>query len=215
MKALKDRMAEAMRRHPRLRPVDVARACNVTTASVGDWLNGKTLSMKPEPARLGAKLFGCDQNWLSSGVGRPNWKFDLAQAAAASGTDSMGPVALPMSYQMEPDGAPLLQWDEVAVGAKENEQFKTVLPDDALGKDYPAGTEILWSTPTRRHPKAGRAALVLDDAGRPHARWLGQGDGPSALTAVSLNPLYKSFDGVTERFEIIAVFKAKVEPDDA
>lgn len=73
MRSLKSRLEEAMRRHPHLTQADIARACKVKNPSVTDWLNGKTKSLKPEPARLGASLFGCDQNWLSTGVGTPNW----------------------------------------------------------------------------------------------------------------------------------------------
>lgn len=119
-----------------------------------------------------------------------------------------------LSHRREPDEAPLLSWDEVVVGAKINEQFKTILPDGALGQDFPAGTEILWSSPHKRHPKVGRQALVIDEAGQLHARWLGQGARQGELTAVSPSPLYRSFDGATQRFEVVAVFKAKVEPDD-
>ncbi len=62
-----------MRRRPHLLQADIARACKVRTPSVADWINGKTKSLRPEPARLGAALFGCDQNWLASGTGTPNW----------------------------------------------------------------------------------------------------------------------------------------------
>lgn len=73
MSELKDRIAEALRRHPKLSQADVARACGVKSPSVTGWLNGKTKSLQTEPARLAAKLFGCDQNWLAAGVGSPNW----------------------------------------------------------------------------------------------------------------------------------------------
>lgn len=73
MKPLKDRLAEAMRRRPELSQADIARACKVKSPSVTDWMNGNTKSMAPEPARLAAQLFGCDQNWLGQGIGVPNW----------------------------------------------------------------------------------------------------------------------------------------------
>lgn len=74
MLTLKARIEEAMRRHPDLSQADIARACKVKTPSVADWLNGKTKSLKPEPARLAALLFGCDQNWIGTGVGVPCWR---------------------------------------------------------------------------------------------------------------------------------------------
>lgn len=214
MIALKDRIAEAMRRHPRLSQADIARACGVKTPSVAAWLNGDTKSLKPEPARRGAKLFGCDQNWLSTGVGSPNWSAGSSQDHPSAGAQSGVMQAHDLSHHLVPDRAPLLLWDKVVMGAKSNEQFRTILPDDALGKDFPAGTEVLWTSPAKRHPKVGRQALVIDDAGAPHARWLGQGSRPGEFTAVSHDPLYRSFDGVTQRFEVVAIFKAKVEPDD-
>ena len=69
-----------MGRKPGLRPADVARACQVSTASVADWQSGKTKSLRPGPARLAADLFGCDQNWIGSGVGSPNWQDDSPAA---------------------------------------------------------------------------------------------------------------------------------------
>lgn len=81
---LRERIAEAMRRHPGLSQADVARACGVKTPSVTDWLNGKTKSLKPEPARRGAVLFGCDQNWLATGTGTPNWGGALSAQATAT-----------------------------------------------------------------------------------------------------------------------------------
>lgn len=73
MKTLRERIEEAMRRHPYLTQADVARACKVTTPSVAGWLNGTTKTLKSETARLAARLFRCDQNWLATGVGSPNW----------------------------------------------------------------------------------------------------------------------------------------------
>lgn len=74
MSTLKTRIEEAMRRNPKLSQADIARACEVKTPSVADWLNGKTKSLKPKPARLASMLFGWDQNWIGNGVGEPGWR---------------------------------------------------------------------------------------------------------------------------------------------
>lgn len=74
MSLLRDRIAEAMRRHPHLTQANIARACKVKTPSVAGWLNGRTKSLAPDPARRAAELFGCDQNWIGQGVGVPNWR---------------------------------------------------------------------------------------------------------------------------------------------
>jgi transcriptional regulator with XRE-family HTH domain len=79
---LEDRVRECMRRSPALSQADIARATGVKTPSVADWLNGKTKSLKAETARRAAALFQCDQNWLATGVGQPNW--GLAGAGTAS-----------------------------------------------------------------------------------------------------------------------------------
>ena len=74
MRTLQDRITECMRKHPSLSQADIARAAGVKTPSVADWINGKTKSLKPEPARRSALLFGCDQNWLATGTGSPHWR---------------------------------------------------------------------------------------------------------------------------------------------
>lgn len=71
--SLKERLELAMRRRGNPRKADLARAAKVSTASVADWFNGKTQSLKPEPARLAAAFFGCDRDWLGSGAGAPKW----------------------------------------------------------------------------------------------------------------------------------------------
>lgn len=74
MQSLSDRVAMLLARKAGFRPADLARVCKVSTASVADWQSGKTKSMKSEAARLAAAAFGCDQNWLSHGIGHPNWQ---------------------------------------------------------------------------------------------------------------------------------------------
>lgn len=73
MSTLKDRLEEAMRRNPGLRQADLAKACGLSTPSVSNWFRGETRTLKVESARRAAKILGCDQNWLASGIGHPNW----------------------------------------------------------------------------------------------------------------------------------------------
>jgi len=77
-------------RKPGFRPADLARVCKVSTASVADWQSGKTKSMKSEAARLAAAHFGCDQNWLSHGIGEPQWRDVAAPAPDPTPTSMSG-----------------------------------------------------------------------------------------------------------------------------
>lgn len=80
---LKERIASLLERHPGTRPADVARAAGVSAASVADWMGGATKSMKPEPARKLSTHFGCDQNWLMTGIGSPAWHSGIAGEGSA------------------------------------------------------------------------------------------------------------------------------------
>jgi len=71
---LSSRIHALLARDEDLRPADLARIAGVSTASVSGWMTGDTKSMKPEPARRLAAHFGCDQNWLMTGIGAPNWR---------------------------------------------------------------------------------------------------------------------------------------------
>ncbi|WP_457425631.1 hypothetical protein [Roseateles sp. P5_E7] len=77
------RIAALIARRPGTRPADISRISGVSTASVSDWIHGVTKSMKPEPARKLSAEFGCDQNWLMTGIGSPNWRDNPKQAAPA------------------------------------------------------------------------------------------------------------------------------------
>lgn len=74
MKSLANRISELLARRPGLKPAGLSRIAGVSTATVSDWMTGETKSMKPEPARRISIEFGCDQNWLMTGVGSANWR---------------------------------------------------------------------------------------------------------------------------------------------
>ncbi|HYC00381.1 MAG TPA: helix-turn-helix domain-containing protein [Ramlibacter sp.] len=71
--SLKSRLELAMRRRGNPKKAALARAAKVSSASVADWFNGKTHSLKADTARLAAEFLGCDRDWLGSGTGAPNW----------------------------------------------------------------------------------------------------------------------------------------------
>lgn len=96
MSALRERIVECMRRHPVLSQADIARACGIKTPSVSNWLDGSTKTLKAETARLAAQLFGCDQNWLATGVGSPGWLDAAAPTPAAPVAPPTVAAALPV-----------------------------------------------------------------------------------------------------------------------
>ncbi len=196
MSALKDRIAEAMRRNPGLTQADIARACGVKTPSVSGWLSGRTKSLKPEPARLGAKLFGCDQNWLSTGVGAANWIRPAGQppkgAPSSEPPQTRGAMDQLLS-QVVPIIDPIsVRWESI-VSMELPPLFKLALADDALAPDYPAGTLFVWSTTKR--PRIGSIVLVVDSFNQPHARRHAQGRAPGQWVAEATGAGFLPFDG--------------------
>lgn len=95
MDSLSKRVGALIDRRPGTRPADVARFAGVATSSVSDWLHGDTKTMKPEPARKLSVEFGCDQIWLMTGVGSPNWRSeDQAAPLTKAGEAPVAPVDL-------------------------------------------------------------------------------------------------------------------------
>lgn len=87
---LSDRIAALLARREGTRPADIARIAGVSTASVADWMSGATKSMKPDPARRLSASFGCDQNWLMTGIGTPAWS-DAVAAEVAPDVEHLQP----------------------------------------------------------------------------------------------------------------------------
>jgi transcriptional regulator with XRE-family HTH domain len=96
--SLKTRLELAMGRRGNPRKAALARAAKVSTASVADWFNGKTLSLKADTARLAAEFFGCDRDWLGSGVGAPNW----TDAGPADAAHEVAEAAVTYAVEREP-----------------------------------------------------------------------------------------------------------------
>jgi hypothetical protein len=192
MTELKERLAEAMRRHPAIRQAHIARACKISTASVADWISGKTKSMKPESARLAAKLFQCDQNWLGQGVGRPNWGLDVAQARAVQ---LVHPVRLVSQPQAQPS---LFEWEELMSLKNLPAVFRVALKDASMAPDLLQGDEL--TIDTRMQAQPGDLVLARDDGG---ALYVGlyrvrRAGGPWALvpTNEAFEPLESARDGL-------------------
>lgn len=201
MRALKDRIAEAMRRHPHLSQADIARACGVKTPSVSGWINGDTKSLKPEPARLGAQLFGCDQNWLATGVGLPNW----VEPGAASAPTANGGARLAQSVsQLGPMIEPTtIKWESIMLSRPLPALFKVVIEDDAMAPEFPRGCVVTFST-DEGEPRARDAVLVSDTEGGLHFREYQVGRG-KRWKAVAINSGYQALDSEEDGLHVVAI----------
>lgn len=69
MNTLQDRLAIAMQGSPPVSAADLARACGVRPASVSEWINGPTKSLRGPNAIKAAKCLGVNVEWLSTGNG--------------------------------------------------------------------------------------------------------------------------------------------------
>jgi hypothetical protein len=104
--SLQTRIKLCMDRRPGLRPAEIARQCKVKPPSVWGWINGDTKSMSTDTSRRAADLFGCDQNWLATGTGGPNWR-DLGVLQQVEGSDAPGGVLIAQPGTAAPDEATL------------------------------------------------------------------------------------------------------------
>lgn len=210
MMPLKDRIAEAMRRHPKLSQADIARACGVKTPSVADWLNGKTKSLAPKPARLAAALFGCDQNWIGSGIGLPNW---LDSQHPSGGADAGGGVARDLSLSRFDDVPTItlgtnMNWNNLPP------LFKLAVTDTALSSSDAAsldpGDMVILS---RRHlPRGGKVALVTDTAGNAYLREYEEGRA-GQWRAVARRGGYRPLESAADGLTVVATMVGRLDAD--
>jgi len=70
MSTLQERLAVAMKGPPTVTAADLARACNVKPASVSEWINGPTKTLKGPNAINAARCLGVNNEWLSTGRGQ-------------------------------------------------------------------------------------------------------------------------------------------------
>lgn len=91
--------------------------------------------------------------------------------------------------------------------------FRAITSDDAMAPDFPIGTELVWTT--RRRVQPGRLMLVRDAHGRVHTRRCHQAAEPGQWIAVPSNEAFASFSSQDPAVSVLAVFKGRLEPDDA
>lgn len=122
-------------------------------------------------------------------------------------------VAHDMSHHLASDDLPMIKWEDLMELDPVPDLFRTILNDDALAPDLPRGTEVLWTT--RRRISPGRAMLVRDQHGHVHARICHQGNAPGQWRAIATNAAFLSYDSGDIGVSVVAVYKGRLEPDDA
>lgn len=179
----------------------VASEARVSKDNLSQILNGTKLP-SGNPRSVGKRL----RDRLASRY--PGWT--ELQHSPAGNVPNYAPLAQDLSHHFVSDDLPYIAWEAI-VKSPVPEVFRTVLPDDALAPlDLPQGTEVLWTTKRRAIP--GRVVLVKDQHGQVHARECRQGREPGRWIAAPANPAYVAFD--SNEITVLAVFKARLEPDD-
>lgn len=196
--SLKDRIALARARHPELRPVDIARYCGVSSASVADWENGETKSLKAKTARLAGQLFRCDAAWIGEGIGQPNWRTEPNGANTPPKRLEAQDLSQPAYHD-----PPFVAWEDVVTrSSAPHESFVLAVPDDALAPRTPRGTRLVFSRGAP--PRPGWGVIVQDGAGNLYLRRYVQGRG-SQWSAQATDSNYASLDSITDKLSIVAV----------
>lgn len=85
MNTFADRLKAAMAGPPRVKQVDLAKACGIKPPSVSDWLNGRSVNIEGKNLLAAAKILNVRPEWLSTGRGPmrtsditlDNWTKDL------------------------------------------------------------------------------------------------------------------------------------------
>lgn len=154
-------------------------------------------------------LLGCPASYVLDGTNAPHWM--EAQRAVTGEASASYAVAHRMS-QSPFEAVPLLDREQLLTTTRPD-IFRYALTDDAMAPEYPLGTELVWTT--RRRISPGRLLLLADKHGQLHVRRCEQGDAPGSWKATALNVAYRTFTSDTDGVEVLAVYKGRLEPDDA
>lgn len=202
---LKDRVALAMSKNPGLRPVDIARAVGISTASVAGWENGSTKSLKPRSARLAAKLFGCNATWLGEGIGDPDWISDPDQSRTPNNAKNGISLAQDLSHPGLTIAPQEIEWEAI-VSEPLPLRFRLAVRDDAMQLDDPPSMRPGDHADFERSGNArpGEVVLLADGDGNVYIRRYLERR-PGHWQAVARSPGYQALDSVTDRLKVLAV----------
>ncbi len=174
-----------------------------------DRTNYKNRGVSKLAALAAEQLLGCPATYVLAGTNPPHW---LEHQHSVAG-EVPAPYTVAQDLSQSPfEAVPLLDREQL-LNHKTPELFRFALPDDAMAPEMPAGTEIVWTT--RRRVAPGRLLLLKDGHDQLHVRQCHQGPGPAAWIATPLNEAYRSFTSSDAGVTVLAVFKGRLEPDDA
>jgi len=194
MLSLKDRILLAMSRKPQAKQADIARACQISTASVAGWINGSTHSMSAKSARLAAAFFNCRAEWIGEGIGLPGWD------------EPTPPVLGVVAQEMSLSGFTVVRkpkpidWEDLMKPMPST--FHLSVRDDALAPELRRGdiVEIDTTIPT---PSPGDIILCAD-AGSFFLRIYTERR-PGDWSAGAINPAYEAMHCERDKLRIIGV----------
>lgn len=196
MTTLAERVREALARYPKLSQADLARAAEVSPASVSDWLSGETKSMKADKLRLAAEFLGCDRDWLGFGTGSPNWRTPAHQMSGAQlrGVDHQ--VSHPLIHN-----PPILNWGRV-MNPKLPQRFVVEMIDESMAPDIRRGD--LLEIDVELRPDPGDAVLVENAVGFWFVRTY-QEVRPGQWRGVASHRAYADFDLDDPEHKVVGV----------
>ncbi|MDR2260473.1 MAG: helix-turn-helix domain-containing protein [Azoarcus sp.] len=152
MKTFTERIQFALSKANGIKQADIARACNISTASVNNWLSGATKSLRGENLLTVSDILGVSSSWLATGKGpmTPERKsrsdisrFDVLHVAAACGAGAVNSDYPEIIHSIEivAEGARKLIGRSNADGsvkvvrAEHDSMLPTIQPDDLLFVD--------------------------------------------------------------------------------
>ncbi len=201
--------AATVNRAPEQRVVDEADLQRVLAWSPQNRTNYKSRGVSKLAALAAEHQLGCPATYVLGGTNPPNW---MNPQRLVTGELPAGHSVAQDLSQSPFEAVPLLDREQLLTN-KTPELFRFALLDDAMAPEMPAGTEIVWTT--RRRVAPGRLILLKDSHDQLHVRQCHQGQGPASWIATPNNPAYRSFTSSDGDVSVLAVFKGRLEPDDA
>jgi len=171
--------------------------------------NMKTRGVSKDGALEAEAVLGCPASYVLEGGTIP--LFAGALRLVANEKTAVYEVAHAVNH-LPLEAVPLLTREQLLT-EHTPELFAFAAPDDAMAPEAPAGTEIVWTT--RRRIAPGRLVLLRDEHQQLHVRRCQQGEGPGAWVGAVTNSAYRSMRSDEPGLRVLAVYKGRLEPDDA